>query len=412
MNGKQRLPSQEELLKDYAERLKSHRRGRLAVHVQLSLLSKALLKEQHLRIAADAFHSLVKRHEGQLFRLQTGDLVIVVKNAKRSDVEDAVFKVRYFFREDPYFRKTDDPDADQFAVWFDLEKGYTAFILAMTDLTVGWASVANSLCDPDALDSSAERPKKPPIRPEELALIEPALASIDFTNFYTKDYVCALNEEGPPAPVFCEYGVDFAALERTLTPKHDLVSVPWFRQRMREIADPRLLALLIEVWTGTRLPISLNLPVATVLSSEFLKFHHEVRPKIDRKILIEIQLIDAFVNMDSFVLARDFLRDRDYRVCLDGLSPHNFACINRERLMVDFEKIEWSPNSADSVVGEALADLKTTVERSGRNRVVLAGCDTRAAVEFGRSLGILLFQGPYVAQLMNKFRPTRAAANF
>ena len=105
----QRFPSQESLLLDYIHRLESHREGRRAVHVHLSLLKPQNRREHHVRMAASTFEPLVKMLSGQLFILQNSDLFFIYKGDFQSDVETSILKIRFLFSDDPLL----DDQADE-----------------------------------------------------------------------------------------------------------------------------------------------------------------------------------------------------------------------------------------------------------------------------------------------------------
>jgi hypothetical protein len=418
MNHKEQLPSQEELLLDYAERLANHRRGREAVHIHLSRLQRELRHEHHLRIAAETFDPLIKRYEGQIFRLGNSDMVVIVKGARLSEIDEYVLKLRFFFREDPLFaREVEDGEADPFTDWYDIQTDYSAFLSEVYALVERQRSAAGNpflaVSDDEEVDvEPLAMPPKPPIGPVELARIEATLASVDVAPFIQRHVACAVHDDGAPRPAFCDYVISFDAIERALTPKHDLKAEPWLFERMQAIVNPRILSELTEIARGGNLPIGIKLPIPTILSSQFLKFHRDYRPKIRRRMLIEIEVADVFVNTSSFVFARDFLRDRDYRVSMGGLSFETFGLVDRDALDVDFEKLAWSPRMAQLTHGHGLEEFRDTVIRTGVNRVVLAGCNSRRALDVGRELGIRIFQGSYITQALHRSgsRPEAASA--
>jgi hypothetical protein len=415
MNPKEQLPSQEDLLLDYAERLANHRRGREAVHVRLSLLQPELRQDHHLRIAAETFDPLIRRHEGQLFRLSNGDFVIVVKGAKLSEIDEYVLKLRYFFRQDPLFgQELLDGEPDPFVKWFNLDNEYTSFLSEVYELVERWRAVADNplLALPDDEESEFPAlPPKPAIGPSELARFEAILSSMDVAPFIQRQVACAVHEAGSPRPAFCDYVISFDAIERAVMPKHDLKAEPWLFQRMQSLVNPRILHELEDVARGGNLPIGIKLPIHAVLSPQFLKFHREVRPKIGRRMLVEIDVADAFINTSSFLFARDFLRDRDYRISMGGLTSETFGLVDREAMDVDFEKLVWSQRMMQLAAGRGLDQLREAVIRAGVNRVVLSGCDSKRALEIGMQCGIRIFQGRYITQALHQFRARPEAAS-
>ena len=56
---------------------------------------------------------------------------------------------------------------------------------------------------------------------------------------------------------------------------------------------------------------------------------------------------------------------------------------------------------ADGISGNRMAELKEHVDRCGRARIILTRCDSDAAVRFGKSLGITMFQGLYIDEQLS-----------
>lgn len=88
------LPNGEALLLDYAEWLAKRLPGRRAVHVHLSQLQPVNRRDHHLRMAASAFDPLVRRAQGQNFRLSNGDIIVVVKDVAVAEIDDVVLRLR------------------------------------------------------------------------------------------------------------------------------------------------------------------------------------------------------------------------------------------------------------------------------------------------------------------------------
>jgi hypothetical protein len=138
--------------------------------------------------------------------------------------------------------------------------------------------------------------------------------------------------------------------------------------------------------------ISLNLNVATLLSPEFAAFDAGLRPEARGTIVLELQTIDIFADLGTFVFARDFARDRGYRLCLDGVTEMMLPFIDRQKLGVDFVKLMWQAGLRHRSEARQ-AEFRAAVGRLGATRAILCRCDNEDAVTFGRALGINLFQG-------------------
>src|SRR5438874_13025372 len=111
------LPSQEHLLLEHAQRLARFREGRRAVQIHLSRLQSYNRRDQHIRVAANTFQSMLKSIDGQLFPLSNGDFFFVWKDANVSLVDDAVMRLRALFHDDSLTQGA-TRDADRFCTWY------------------------------------------------------------------------------------------------------------------------------------------------------------------------------------------------------------------------------------------------------------------------------------------------------
>ena len=135
-----------------------------------------------------------------------------------------------------------------------------------------------------------------------------------------------------------------------------------------------------------------------MLSEEFLAFDDDFAPS-SQDVVLEMRLEDMFADPGSFAFARDFVTERGYRICIDGLTYQTMAMIDRERLGADFAKLYWHPQLVDG--GDEMRDrIRAIIQRGGEGRVILCRCDNREAIDFGRSVGISLFQGRHVETLI------------
>jgi hypothetical protein len=97
------------------------------------------------------------------------------------------------------------------------------------------------------------------------------------------------------------------------------------------------------------------------------------------------------------LFAREFAKDRGYRICIDGLTYQTISFINREKLEADMVKLIWDRELVDTVGKEKTSEI---VERMGKSRVILCRCDDELAIEFGQSVDISMFQGRHIEDLI------------
>ena len=393
----ERSVSTERLLLDYVERLARHAEGRRAVVIHLSRLRPGNRLSHHIRIAVNTFEALVKQFDGQIFLLGNADIVFVCKTATIAALDDAVMRVRYLFSEDPLTSGGDD-EPGGFATWFDLGHQYESFL-----------AMAQGLVEEEvrrrkrhaAIAASGERgPQKPPLAPKMLGELVNAISQADLSNMLRRQVVCQLEPGSPPKALFHETYISIADLAVAVMPRYDLAADRWLFRYLTQTLDRRMLAMLRrghEQVISTA--FSLNLNVSTVLSPEFLEFDAGLKTGARGGIVIELDKTDIYSDIGAYLFARDFARERGYRICLDAATDLTLPFIDRERLGLDLVKVFWSPDMADTDHAARAAAFRENVERVGRGRLILARCDSEAAVRFGLAFGISSFQGRFLDRL-------------
>ena len=101
--------------------------------------------------------------------------------------------------------------------------------------------------------------------------------------------------------------------------------------------------------------------------------------------------------MEMLIDARDFAKERGYRICIDGLTHETMPFVNRDKLGADMVKLIWQTELADEVGPKRVRRL---VKSAGASKVILSRCDDEGAVKFGQDIGINMFQGRYIENLI------------
>jgi hypothetical protein len=400
-DSSKRNPSQEQLLLDYVRRLEKHRDDRKVVHIHLSDLRPFNRREQHIRAAANGFEALVQVLQGQLFTLKNSDLVFIYKSDAQIEVDTVVQKIRFLFSDDPLLVE-EEPGGQDFASWHDAQTDFDKILHIVQGHADGdqkrQSSARNKMDTRAALKARQEQGE--PLTPEILARVETALVRADLSNLVRRQYICSLNRKMIPTPEFSELFISINDLRETLLPGVNLLANRWLFQHLTETLDLRMLSMLTKTDHITISgDISFNLNVSTLLSSEFLSFDDNIAASRRGTMVIELQKLDIFADLSAFLFAREFVQEKGYRICLDGLTHETMALIDRERLDVDLIKIIWHPDLIDS--GTEMHDrIRGLVERAGEERVILCRVDNREAVDFGHSIGISMFQGRHVENLI------------
>ncbi len=390
--------------------------GWQAVHLHLSLLKPQNRRDYQLKVAASEFDALLRRYRSERFQLGNGDVLFIWESSERDAVQRVVGRLRYLFSDDPLaaeavITEAADPSSGdrlrafgedapevplEFCSWFDLDRDYDRLVRHLEDYA-GSPAATNPLLGADG---------RQPLDPARLAQIETKLAGLDISDLVRRQAVCSGPPDSPPQVVFTEIHVAIQELASRLAPGVDLLADMWLFQRLVETLDRRLLASLHDGHTVAEVgPISLNLRLATLLSADFLQFDETYLRPTDSSVVIELQLVDIFAELGAYLFVRDFVRERGYMICIDGLHYLHLPLIERRRLGADLIKLCWSPELLEQ--NSAADELKQALRGGGIDRVILCRCDSAAAINWGHELGIRLFQGHYVD---SRLRATRAPA--
>jgi hypothetical protein len=392
--------SQEYLLLNYLQRLDKYRVGRRAIHIHLSNLRDHNRKNHHIRIAANTFEDLVRQFEGQLFTLNNGDLIFICEGATVEEMDEAVNRLRFLFAEDPL--ATLDI-ADHFSTWYNLETQYhdlltIAELLYNDDQKRQERLRSRSAQWGEDIGSDA----RPAITPGQLSRLEDFLKSADLSSFMRRQQVCAISNDARPKRILKEIYISIDELAETVLPDVSLSANRWLFQHLTTTLDKRVLKLLARGEdSDLTASFSMNLNVSTLVSPDFLQFDSQLRMGGRGTIVIELQLVDIYADVTEFLFARDFLAEKGYRICVDGITHHSLPLVDRAALGTDLVKIYWTPAFIDESPDDSRRDkFRDAVERCGKSRIILARCDTADAIRFGNEMGITMFQGRFVDSLM------------
>ncbi len=388
-----------DMLLHFLAALDKEKKGWMAVHIQLSKLRPKSRSANQLRIAAETMESLFDKYEGRLFMMPAGDVAFFIKGVTKAVVEPVVDRLRYLFSEDPLFVGSIEGDSSRFVTWYDLITEYRAFQNRMQ-------GVVKQAIKDRATQLEKEREARlgtglTPIEPSHLAKVGEALNNADLSEWIRGQSICLHDPEQGFRPVFREFFVSIGELNRVLMAEVDITANRWLFQYLTNLLDQRMLSFLIRNnQAAYRKAFSININVSTLLTPEFKKFDQQILPQAKRTIMFELQAIDVYSDMGAFVFARDTWQEKGYRFCLDGLNHLTLPLVDRRALGLDLLKINWSTEMVQDETGKLAEKMQDMVSQAIPSRVIFARCDSSDAVQFGRSLGISLFQGRYMDKVV------------
>ncbi len=379
-------------------------RNKGVIRLHLSRLQPENRDRQSLKNAETAFDNMTRTRSAWLYRLRNSDLMVMFEQDATDSAEKAVSKLLKLWERDPLMQKfKSDPRKNRLSSWFDMNEDHDKLMAfahrqAATNEKSVRRTLAELIADKEVQRSNTERGT--PLTPLELGRIEEALERVDLSSFTRRQPVCAFVEGDKPEVVFTEVFVSIGDLRETLMPDVDLTVNPWLFQHLTQTLDRRVMVQISrrEDRTLLREGFSINVNVSTLLTEEFLSFDDDFAPST-QDVVLELRVEDLFSDPASFLFARDFLTERGYRICIDGLNLKTFPFADTNRLGVSYAKLMWSQDLTGYAGTSLGQEFKDMIRARRKGRTILARCDSEAAVKVGQQLGITLFQGRYIDSL-------------
>lgn len=393
--------AQEQMLLADLRRLDGKVGGRTVAELRLSRMHPLNRRDSRLRDITDAFSAAVVSGV-RMYWTRTWDLIAIFDEEARPAFESGLVHLRFVLADDPL------ADATDLVTYRAFGEEHEALIAEAEERVAGTA-----LAGPEA-DAAEERrrltfrtrgrvARGEPLTPAMLGRIESMLVTANLSSHVRRQPVCAVVKDGRPDPLFTEVFVSIADLRETLLPSVDLAADPWLFQRLTQTLDRRVLALLShrDDATLTR-GFSLNLNVNSILSDEFIAFDDSLAPGAHGTVVIELRAEDIFADLGAYTFARDFVRQRGYRVCLDGVTWRALPYVDPKRLGAEMLKLTWQPDLPEVLESPEGAAALAAIRAVPSGRLILARCDSDAAIAFGRDHGIALFQGRLIDEWMRR----------
>ena len=161
----------------------------------------------------------------------------------------------------------------------------------------------------------------PILREIEKGLGNPRHVFADLSSVMRRQSICAIAGTDLPRPVFKELFISIGELARQVLPNINLAANRWLFQHLTETLDLRVLKLLTQADDqDLHSSFSVNLNVSTLLLGVFTKFDTSLRTGGRGTIVLELQLIDNYSDVENYMFARDFVREHGYCICVDGVT--------------------------------------------------------------------------------------------
>lgn len=399
--------SQEQALLAAARRIATARpSGGWACHIRLSHLPPQRLKE-NFSFAVNILRSAVERFLGRIFVLGNSDIVVICWQTRRWQLRSAIASLQPLFEGDA--RSAGGPAVREpsFATWWDLDQQSGDFLIFAEAAASGHARLEQSAA------ASPTRPAETAVAPPEpkrldavkLASLVARIKDANLASAIRRQAVCRIIGSNTPQPLFEEIYVSIHDLQRLFAPRLELGLDRWLFRALTEVLDERVLTWLAAAEALNLISkFAINLNLSTIASGEFARFEARFGSQLQGRIVIEIDKSDLLADLPRFAAVQENLRARGCLFCIDGLTGPDLAAVDYGRFGANYYKVGWDP---DFLIedGEARVGLERLAAQASADRIILSHCSVKEAVEFGRELGLGMFQGWYVDALLRDLRP-------
>ncbi len=374
--------------------------GYRVAHIHVSELQPAKKTRDNLSRAIGVLSDLkAKFKEGEIFLMKNLDLVFVTKEISKPLLAAACDTIQQTFIGQLGVTFTNVHGGEgEFYTLFDLSYEY-AKVLGWAEAVAGVAEVGPS----GTSDTAGGQPKEA-VDLTLLARIKEEIHKIDIAPMLFNQPVYNI-ATGKAQPVWHEMYMSVQVLEDMFCPGMSLTSRKWLFNDLTEDLDTVVLRLLASPEErATRRRMSINVNLSTLASPRFVTFDAELPAERRNGVVLEINKTDIFENQRLFHELAPFLRQRGYRILVDGLSFLNVGAIDFDGLPCDFVKVFWS-GQADSLNEELTDRLLAKMRNRKSPLIVLARCDSAESIRFAKDMGIRIVQGRLVDHMVKKNIP-------
>lgn len=398
----QNAPSHEKRLLDVLSRMRNHTAGVFAVHLHLSELRPSHRQPHFLRMVGRSLDSLASKQDVQVFDFTNADVALLCRNTPVDEVDDAVFRVRALFNEDPLTLTEDGSAEDRFSTWYDLSqpKDLKDFVEAVADALEHREEVKNQQAEGISTGRASKAMSGEPLVPSMLQAIVQNLLEARIGDLVHRQPAVVVTAGKSQQLAFREHFVAMEELRARIASETNIFSSHWLFQYLSETIDARVLEVLARLdYTNMDVPLSVNLNVSTIMARPFQQFHALIGENTSN-VIVEIQIIDVFADMGAFAFVRDWLQEHGYRVLIDGLNPLTLHFFDPSLLEADYIKITWGPEVRGGVGQDQTRHIRDVVSKMPAGGVVLSRVDSEEGVSWGLDLGIRCFQGHFIDKVV------------
>ncbi len=203
---------------------------------------------------------------------------------------------------------------------------------------------------------------------------------------------------GPPRDFMREYFVGMDALKSHVFLDVELRGSGNIFNQMTITLDRLLLDAFAEA-NPDRVACSINLNVESVFTRAFQTFLDHTDKDAFADITFEFRQANVLQQFDEYEVAASLIESRKGSIAIDAVFPETVGIVNMQRLNANYAKIFWR-QGAETTLQQFESEIQSLQDNG--TKVILARVDDDIGVQIGHDLGITLFQGFYIDDLLAK----------
>lgn len=219
-----------------------------------------------------------------------------------------------------------------------------------------------------------------------------------FAKVFVRNQKIALIQPGePPRQVMHEFFVGMDMLKKHVFKRVELRGSGNLFNQLTLTLD-RLLIGAYGSLNPDGAKCSINLNVESVFTKSFQDFMGDEDYSVFSNLVFEFRQDNILQHFDEFVVAAELIRSRGGTIAVDAIFPETVGVVNLPRLSANMAKIFWR-TGAETVLPRHREEI-AAVQAAG-TIIVLARLDDELGLEVAHDLGITLFQGFFVDDLLS-----------
>lgn len=366
---------------DMLNRISGMRENAVVLYIRISILTSANRSQNQVRMTTGILNELMAKSQICLFVLSNKDIVVIGRNMPTSVIEGAINSVHRIFQSDPIASM----HGSKFVTLYHLNRDFQTVMQIAKEREEEFQRQTTQ---------TESAPKDITLAPEHLDAILRNIQNFNILKIIRRQEAIQITRSGNYVSLFLEYFTSMADLKKAIAPDVDVLSNRWLFQHLSETLDKRMLGISKELFQHTPKDISLNLNISTIFSPAFDAFLEEL-PQ-DKKVVIEVQLMDITQNTKNYLIAKDLLHDAGHKILIDGLHPISFEFLDISLFDPDLMKLNWSAALTEEETAEKFAE---TIKNIDPEKIVLMRCENEDAIKWGLSNGVSRFQGYFIDAL-------------